>query len=153
MARQNCLETAYADKHLSYSFVNGPSGIGLSQGYFPELASIAATDDAQNGWDDLHWAALANWVQGNFVNGSSNPAGIPAVFGANFQALTDAQSVVGYQNGNADPTPNITAVLRHFDSKLNEFIGELKSAGIWEKTLLLVGSKQGQGPIDPKTLT
>ena len=153
VARQNGLETAYADKHLSYTFVNGPSGIGVSQGYFPELASVSATDGAQNSWDDLHWAAVGNWAQGNFVNGSSNPAGIPAVFGANFQALTNAQSVAGYLNGKADPTTNITAVLRQFDSKLNDFIGVLKSAGIWDKTLLLVCSKQGQGPIDPKSLT
>ena len=75
VARQNGLVTAYADKHLSYSFVNGPSGIGLTEvrrsfsgffsqpfesdasfisvtGFYPELASVAANDVARMGWDD-----------------------------------------------------------------------------------------------------
>jgi hypothetical protein len=54
VARGNGLWTAFADKHLSYEFVNGPSGTGLSEGYFPEIASVASTLDAQQAWDDLH---------------------------------------------------------------------------------------------------
>lgn len=54
VARGNGLVTAYADKHLSYEFVNGPSGTGLSQGYFPEIASIDSTLQATEDWDDLH---------------------------------------------------------------------------------------------------
>ena len=41
VGRGNGLVTAYADKHLSYEFLNGPSGVGLSEGYFPEVASVA----------------------------------------------------------------------------------------------------------------
>lgn len=54
VGRANGLVTAYADKHLSYEFVNGPSGLGLSQGYFPEVASFDSTLDAQEAFDDLH---------------------------------------------------------------------------------------------------
>jgi hypothetical protein len=54
VSRGNGLVTAYADKHLSYEFVNGPSGIGLTQGYFPEIASVNSTLEAQQAWDDLH---------------------------------------------------------------------------------------------------
>ena len=54
VGRANGLVTAYADKHLSYEFVNGPSGLGLSQGYFPEIASFDGTLKAQEAWDDLH---------------------------------------------------------------------------------------------------
>jgi len=54
VGRGNGLVTAYADKHLSYEFLNGPSGVGLSEGYFPEVASVAGTLEAQEGWDDLH---------------------------------------------------------------------------------------------------
>jgi hypothetical protein len=54
VARTNGLVTAYADKHLSYEFLNGPSGAGLTQGYFPEIASVDSTLDAQEAWDDLH---------------------------------------------------------------------------------------------------
>jgi hypothetical protein len=54
VGRANGLVTAYADKHLSYEFLDGPSGIGLTQGYFPEIASVDGTIEAQEAWDDLH---------------------------------------------------------------------------------------------------
>ena len=50
VARQNGLATAYADKHLTYSFVAGPSGLGLVEGYFPEVSAVDATDQAQSQW-------------------------------------------------------------------------------------------------------
>ena len=54
VGRGNGLVTAYADKHPSYEFLNGPSGVGLTQGYFPEVASVDGTLEAQEDWDDLH---------------------------------------------------------------------------------------------------
>lgn len=33
-------QTAYVDKHPAYDVVRGPSGTGLSTGYFPEIESI-----------------------------------------------------------------------------------------------------------------
>ncbi|KAE8444637.1 hypothetical protein EG329_014385 [Mollisiaceae sp. DMI_Dod_QoI] len=38
------------------------------------------------------------------------------------------------------------------DSRLGTFLGDLKTAGKLDTTLLFLGSKQGQGPIDPSTL-
>ena len=34
----NGLNTVYLDKHPTYKFLNGPSGLGLTQGFFPNLA-------------------------------------------------------------------------------------------------------------------
>jgi hypothetical protein len=58
VGRANGLVTAYADKHPSYEFLNGPSGVGLSQGYFPEVASFDGTLVAQEAWDDLHCLSI-----------------------------------------------------------------------------------------------
>jgi hypothetical protein len=58
VGRANGLVTAYADKHPSYEFLNGPSGVGLSQGYFPEVASFDGTLEAQEAWDDLHCLSI-----------------------------------------------------------------------------------------------
>ncbi len=33
-------QTAYTDKHPAYDLVRGPSGKGLSVGYFPEIQSL-----------------------------------------------------------------------------------------------------------------
>lgn len=159
VARQNGLATGYADKHLTYSFVNGPSGSGLVEGYFPEVSSVASDDSSQNAWDDLHWAALNNWLSGKYVNGTSTPFGRFNLVGSNFQALTKAQSTVSYTSAQASttkssgiPSANITAVLKHFDTKLAEFVSDLESQGIWNETLIVVGSKQGQTPIDKSKL-
>lgn len=58
VGRGNGLVTAYADKHLSYEYMNGPSGTGLSEGYFPEVSSVDSTLEAQLAWDDLHCKSL-----------------------------------------------------------------------------------------------
>jgi hypothetical protein len=84
VARGNGLVTAYADKHLTYEFLNGRSGVGLSQIYTPEIASVDNTVAAQQAWDDLHWSALRNWTNGNWVNGTKNLDGGPSLYGGQF---------------------------------------------------------------------
>lgn len=37
VARFAGFNTAYTDKHPAYEYVNGPSGLGLTEGYFPEI--------------------------------------------------------------------------------------------------------------------
>ena len=54
VGRGNGLVTAFADKHLTYEFMNGPSGVGLSEIYTPEIAAFNDTLEAQQAWDDLH---------------------------------------------------------------------------------------------------
>lgn len=54
VGRGNGLVTAYADKHPTYEFLNGPCGVGLSQGYFPEVFSVENIITAQEAWDDHH---------------------------------------------------------------------------------------------------
>ncbi len=170
VGRGNGLVTAYADKHLSYEFLNGPSGVGLSQGYFPEIASVDGTLEAQESWDDLHCqsfidslplrakliilagSALRNWTNGNWVNGTKNPAGGPSIYGANFQAITFAQQNFGYLDGAGTPNASLEAAFEMADARLGTFLDDLQDAGKLDSTLLLLGSKQGQGPINPSTL-
>ena len=42
--------------------------------------------------------------------------------------------------------------MQHFDAKLGQFVQTLKSEGIWNQTLLVIGSKQGQTPVDSTVL-
>ena len=155
VARGNGLNTVYLDKHPTYEFVNGPSGTGLTQGYFPEIGSVASTLAAQQAWEDLHWSALANITAGHYVNGTGSIDF--SLIGANFQALTWAQSNGGgYANGStlANPvfSPNITAALQRVDDRLATFMNQLKAAGKLESTLLILSSKQGQSPVDESSL-
>ena len=141
-------------------------------------------------------SALRNWTEGNFLNGTKNPAGGPAIYAANFQAITWAQQTAGYLDGQGTPNKSLAAAFDASDKKLGEFLSVLKDckSNSWaegfskletslkvswpprkpfavfeiprhlltrlpvnlanklDSTLLLVGSKQGQGPINPNTL-
>ncbi|RHZ59214.1 hypothetical protein CDV55_103702 [Aspergillus turcosus] len=156
VGRANGLNTAYFDKHPGYEFVNGPSGLGLTQGYFPENAAVASTLEAQLAWDDLHWSALANVTAGHYVNGTGSIDF--SIIGSNFNSITWAQSSGGgYSNCStlANPifSPNLTAAFHAADAKLGAFIKQLEAAGKLESTLLILSSKQGQSPVDESTLT
>ena len=97
-------------------------------------------------------SALRNWTFGNFVNGTRNPAGGPSIYSANFQAITWAQQTAGYLNGQGTPNTTLATAFKTADERLGEFLSVLDEAKALDSTLLLVGSKQGQGPVNPKTL-
>ncbi|RDW68157.1 hypothetical protein BP6252_09553 [Coleophoma cylindrospora] len=155
VARANGLNTVYMDKHPAYEYLNGPSGLGLTQGFFPEIGAVASNLDAQIAWDDLHWSALANVTAGHYVNGTGDIDF--SLIGINFQSVTWAQSNGGgYATGSTLANPiwgaNLTKAFEHFDAKLSIFMDQLKAAGKLESTLLILSSKQGQSPVDESTL-
>lgn len=87
IVRDKGLETAYTDKHPAYDLVRGPSGKGLSTGYFPEIAAVPVTVDATIAYDQYHVDAFLDWLDAKVpTNSSGSLKGIPALFGGNFQA-------------------------------------------------------------------
>ena len=85
------------------------------------------------------------------MNGTKNPSGAPSLYAANFQAITWAQQNAGYLDAVGTPNKTLEAAFQKADSELGNFIKFLNSTGKLDSTLLMVGSKQGQGPINPKT--
>ncbi|GAB5589529.1 hypothetical protein Unana1_04429 [Umbelopsis nana] len=149
VAKKAGLRTAYADKHLSYDIVRGPSGKGLDELYVPEVAATEFTGiNGTEAWDNLHTQALINWMNNKSANGTSAfPR--PNLYGANFQTLVTAQTKFGYKDGNATPTPEIEEALTHTDAALGQVVASLKSAGLFNKTIIVLGAKHGESPIDP----
>lgn len=95
-------ETAYADKHPAYDLVRGPSGTGLTVGYFPEIAAVPVTVEATIAYDQLHVNAWLDWLDASTpVNSTiySKLTTVPTLFGGNFQSLSVAQKTIGYNNG------------------------------------------------------
>lgn len=87
VVRSKGKETAYTDKHPAYDLVRGPSGQGLSEGYFPEIASVPTTVDGTIGYDKLHVDAFLKWLDGaSPENAEGSLKGIPTLFGGNFQS-------------------------------------------------------------------
>ena len=64
------------------------------------------------------------------------------------RALTSAvaQKTYGYTDNGTVPSANLTQALKYTDKKLGKFLDQLKSAGTYESTLLIVGAKHGQSP-------
>jgi hypothetical protein len=175
-------DTAWIDKHASYSFVAGPGGSGLNDYFSPEVDSnvvplpgIATpqgmscvtipdstadltswTNSFQNiqCYDALKVNALLYQISGKTHNGAA--AQVPALFGMNFQAVYIGQSINeptvgagGYQNAAALPTKYLLGQIQFVDSEIGLIVNALKTAGLYDNTLLIITAKHGESPIDP----
>ena len=156
VVRSKGRETAYADKHPAYDLVRGPSGKGLTVGYFPEISSTANNVNATIAYDQLHVDAFLQWIDGKTpANSEVQAPGLkktPVLFGGNFQAVSVGQKTDGYENGTLNFTPQLLKALDFVDASFKSIVAALKSKGIYDETLIIVASKHGQAPIDPKLL-
>ncbi|KAF7512799.1 hypothetical protein GJ744_000366 [Endocarpon pusillum] len=152
VVRNRGLQTAYADKHPAYDIVRGPSGKGLTVGYFPEITGVPNTVDAVIGYDQLHVDAWLAWLDARTPEHSEGKlTAIPSLFGGNFQCINVAQKTVGYLNGTGNPfSPALLKALDFVDNCLGALVKKLKEKKIYEETLIIVASKHGQAPIDPR---
>ena len=149
-------QTAYTDKHPAYDLVRGPSGKGLTVGYFPEIQSVNNTVDATIAYDQLHVNAFLSWIQGDGktpdhseIQGAGLTA-TPSLFGGNFQAVSVGQKTAGYTSGtNQTFTAPLLKALDFVDNSLGMVVDALKAKNIYEDTLIIVASKHGQAPINP----
>ncbi|GAB7351219.1 hypothetical protein MBLNU459_g1655t1 [Dothideomycetes sp. NU459] len=152
VVRSKGLQTAYTDKHPAYDIMRGPSGKGLSVGYFPEIAAVANNVNAIIAYDQLHVNAFLDWLDATTpANSEGNLTAVPSVFAGNFQSLNVAQKTVGYENTTGNPfSPAITQALDFVDASLGAIVNKLKAKNLYEKTLIIVASKHGQAPINPE---
>lgn len=150
------MHTAWADKHLAYDLLNGPSGKGVEDLYTPEIAangdatrSIPTTETN----DDLKVAAIVNEIDGKDHTGTK-PALVPAIFGMNFQAVSVAQKLPGngYTNANGTFSAGLAEALQHTDQSIGKIANELKNQHLFDSTLIVITAKHGQSPIDPAKL-
>lgn len=152
----NGLETAYTDKHPAYDLVRGPSGKGLTVGYFPEIAAVDNTVNAVLAYDQLHVDAFLAFIDGKTPANSEvqgrGLSGPPALFGGNFQVVNVAQKLSGYQNGTLAFTPALLTAFDFVDKSLGKVVAALKARQILDDTLIVVASKHGQAPINPALL-
>ena len=165
--------TAWTDKHPSYEWTNGPSGRGVDDFYGPEINSIPVAlpqfagcspvpfvdTTPDDGWttdlhniqcyDSLHVQAVLNQIDG-YTHDRSKKVGVPALFGTNFQAVSVGEKLKGsgYTDVLGTPSAGLASELEYVDDSLGKFVAELKKEGIYNSTLIIVGAKHGQSPID-----
>jgi hypothetical protein len=185
VVRQNGGYTAWTDKHPSYEWTNGPSGTGVADFFGPEINSAAVpldmvgynvpschtlpdttstadwTTSFQNiqCYDKLHVQAIVNQINGRNHDGSQVTQ-VPALFGANFQAVSVGQKLVeksisttgGYLDALGTPSPSLLSEIEFVDSSIGQFVNELRKQNLLDSTLIVITAKHGQSPIDPTAL-
>lgn len=151
--RSKGLETAYTDKHPAYDIVRGPSGTGLSTGYFPEIEAIPASNvSATIAYDKLHVGAWLDWLDAKVPEHSEGSlSGVPSFFAGNLQAVNVGQKVGGYLNTTGNPfSPLLLEAVDSIDAAIGAVVAKLKAKGLYEDTLIIVAAKHGNGPINPE---
>ena len=164
--------TAWSDKHPAYQIISGPSGKGLDELYAPEINSTSVlatapqlipTPQASDDWtvnpvytryyDNLKVTAVLNWIKGLDHTGTTT-VGVPAIFGMNFQAVSVGQKVTadGYTDANGTPSAQLELSLDFVDSSLGQMLAQLDNQHLTKSTLVIVGAKHGQSPIDVSQL-
>jgi hypothetical protein len=107
-------------------------------------------------YDETHVVAVLNQIDG-WNHAHSKKVGVPTIFGTNFQAISVGEKlkvdpVTGATGGYTDvlgtPGPGLASELDFIDQSLSKFVSELKKEGIYDSTLIIVGAKHGQSPID-----
>jgi hypothetical protein len=105
-------------------------------------------------YDAIKVYALLNQIAGKTHSGA--PSVVPAVFGMNFQSVYVGQStneagvaVGGYQNAAALPSAQLLGEIEYVDTAIGEIVNALKTAGIYNNTLVIITAKHGDSPIDP----
>ena len=157
--------TAWADKHAwGYDWLNGPSGTGVDDLSRTEINSI---DPATNTnytdvythteqFDNFHVQSLINEIDGKDSTGQSN-AGVPTLFGTNFQTLSVAQKATvanggGYLDASFTPGPQVSNAIAYLDNALGRIVTELKQRNLYSSTAIIVTAKHGQSPTDHSKL-
>jgi hypothetical protein len=167
--------TAWSDKHPSYDWVNGPSGVGVTDLYSPEINSIpvalpgiagcdplpdpanatpsnAWTDSIENikCYDTLKVNAILREIEGKTHDGSRR-APVPAIFGFNFQAVSVGEKLAGagYTDQWATPSTGLNSELDFVDKSLGRIVSAIEHEGLRDSTVIVLTAKHGQSPIDP----
>lgn len=154
--------TAWSDKHPAYEIVSGPSGKGLDELYAPEINSFTApgggvwTDnpDFTRQYDEFKVAAVIHQIHGFNHTGSGSKVGVPAIFGMNFQSVSVGQKVTadGYVDAAGTPSTELEKSFEAVDGALGRMLAALDEEKLTRQTLVIIGAKHGQSPIDVQKL-
>jgi hypothetical protein len=168
VARQAGLRTAWSDKHPAYQMFDGPSGTGVQDFFTPEINSQALGYPAGDDWtkdnaatmqyDSYKVQAILNEIDG-YNHSRTHHAGVPGIFGLNFQTVSTAQKLPtsdgmtgGYLPGGKVPGPLLVRALNYINTEVGAMVSEIRKQGLAGSTAIIISAKHGQSPTDPNAL-
>jgi hypothetical protein len=107
-------------------------------------------------YDSLHVRAILNQIDG-YNHDRSAWVGVPTLFGTNFQAVSVGEKlavdpVTGVHGGYTDvfgtPSEGLAGELEFVDQALGQIVAQLRNQRLLGSTLIIIGAKHGQSPID-----
>jgi arylsulfatase A-like enzyme len=107
-------------------------------------------------YDSLHLQTVLNQIDG-FNHDRTKKVGVPTLFGTNFQAVSVGPKLAvdpvtslkgGYTDVLGTPGEALAGELDFVDQSLGRFVAEMRKQGIFDSTLIVIGAKHGQSPID-----
>jgi hypothetical protein len=110
-------------------------------------------EPAAMAYDDVKVQAVVNEIEGKTADGTKF-APVPTVFGMDFQGVGVGQKlpVGGYVDADGTPSALLEGALEHVDHSLARFVAALEKRRLLNSTLIVVGAKHGQSPVDPRKL-
>ncbi len=110
-------------------------------------------------YDTLKVNAILNQIDRKKSDGSLSVP-VPNIFGMNFQAVSVGQKLIeknvgtgGYLDAFGRPSAQLLAEIQFVDAAIGSMVAEMRNRSILSETLIVVTSKHGQSPIDPKLFT
>jgi hypothetical protein len=100
-------------------------------------------------YDGIKVQAILNEIDGLDHTGKRR-LGTPAIFGMNFQAVSVGQKLAccGYKDTVGTPSDGLADAIAFVDRSIGQMVDELRARGLIERTMVIVGAKHGQSPID-----
>jgi len=107
-------------------------------------------------YDQLHVQAVINQIDG-YNHDRSAKVGVPTLFGTNFQSVSVGEKLAvdpvtsqsgGYLDVLGTPASGLAQQLDFIDQSLGQIVAELRAQHLYDSTLVIVGAKHGQSPID-----
>jgi hypothetical protein len=144
-------------RNLACTIAQGPGGnVDDNCPYLvPGDLTVQWTADVSfvSAYDGLKVQAVLNEIHGLDHTGTK-PSGVPAIFGMNFQAVSVGQKLTadGYTDAAGTPSAGLSQALDFVDASLGSFLNALKKEHLDQETLVIVGAKHGQSPIDVSKL-
>jgi hypothetical protein len=102
-------------------------------------------------YDLTHVQAVLNQINGMNHNGTQK-VGVPTLFGTNFQAVSVGEKLAGagYTDVLGTPSAGLASELDFVDQQVGRMVLALQNNGLLDSTLIIIGAKHGQSPIDGK---
>jgi hypothetical protein len=107
-------------------------------------------------YDTLKVNAILNQIDGKTSDGRPSVP-VPNIFGMNFQAVSVGQKLIegsagtgGYLDAFGTPGAPLLNEIDFVDSAIGSMVSEIRKQNLLASTLIVITSKHGQSPIDPK---